>query len=1165
MYTLPHSFKTLVRDLSQSAEIDSRHARLIIYIEMTLSLAVRLGMEMESLTVGWVLLSRMPLHHLLMSRLTPEQRHMHANVALIIPLSSRFAWENALVQYAKLPPKHRLYAVQLQRLDDQTILSCRQEPCPDPFREERYGTILSDTLPFEERNRQYARAGKTYSLRVKASKRETQFGHVTITPSMEPDIGSHDALWFEAPRAHQPISLRLNDLMPTAQFLDVREKQLGGHEHWVHDLKQIRYCHAVWDDEHVTLTEPNTSPLHLERSVHLPGMVSAGKTTLAKLIIAHCIRQDLDIRITMVVGDSHTAIETAHQVNGWFYDDPAGDDVVAVPILGASQREIHLGRLLASHEYANCRKYGRPHWGERWLMPVCPLASKIEWEGDQDVIIPAGGEPCERLISKPRKNRGKGEVHVCPLFHRCPAKQMYRDMPRARVWVITPGALSQAALPRHLDRRIIKMGDLVYEQSDLVILDEVETIVDWYDRTFARREALTNGRNGLLDRLDPQITEYWNGNRVLPADERRWIIPARESIKVLSSVLTEIANDRHKRTVHKWVERGSFSPNQLAYRLARRLAGLKEWDNATTLPEERRRNNELADIAFQPFNELLNRTLDPLRRDPDEGDPAGQLARLMQAINNLADDASDAAILVQCYDWILQHYPDIETKLVTLKFKLEQSDNSYDQDYLREYLDRSVDDLAQRLQFLLMVALLDRHVHIVLQEWHNKPETMDAEQPFSRIPRGMRNILPLPLTGQQYGFVRAEEDPNRLSLFAYTNIGRSYLLDFDHLRQDIEGTRGPNVLALSGTSYLPDSTAFHVTLPPAGILLAPEQTETAIRESRFIWKYFTDEHDQPIFISGERDKEQQFRRLMKAMLADSGVPGGFLRKTLDSLEALGRKCPEQWEDRARVLLLTNSYKQAEVAAQMLRDGWREASRTIFDLKRGSGSEDYEIEMELASNSLKRIDIEQFAQREGRILIAPMQSIGRGFNILNNTPERKAAFGAVFFLTRPLNPPHDMEAMAQELNRYALGWAANPAFGAWAEDTLYKRALKVRDCATELRRLIDHRYGYEHLIDHAELGVYPRRDLAATTAGRIMQAVGRLLRGGVPFNAYFVDAAWSPDLARTGDRHRVEPETTSLLTAVIDVLSDYTAHNEIGRHLYGGFCEALSATENRDSN
>lgn len=1170
MYSPPSSFDSLVSDLTLETG-NSALARLLVYVELTLTLACRLGFESEPLTVGWVLLSRMPLYHPLLNRLTAEQRRMHANAALIVPLSSRFAWENALVQYAKDIPAHlRLYAVQPLPLDGQWIEFCRQQPCPHPLREERYTAILSETLPYRFRTRREVSVGKIYRVRVKDLDGKPRGGWVTIDESLRPEARG-DVPWFVGRRPRTVFSARLSDLLPTAHFLDERERQLSERAHWVRDLQQIRYRKATFSDDQFTLGPENESPLHLEGMVHLPGMVSSGKTTLAKLIIAYCVQNGWDIRITMVVGDSHTAIEIAHQVNSWFYDDPAGGDVVAVPLLGATQREVHLGRLMESREYSLSLEKGKAHWGERWLMPACPLASRIQWEDQVNIVISAGSEPCQRL--KAHDSEGGGAYHVCPLFHRCPSKQLYRDMPRAQLWVTTPGALSQAALPLHLDARIVKLGDLVYEQSDLVILDEVETIVDWFDRTFAVREELTNGKNGLLDQLDTQITQYWNSNRVLPPNHRRWIIPAREAIKVLSGILTTIADPNQERVVKNWVRRGSFAPNQLAYRLARRLAGLKEWDSATTLPEERHRNDSLASAAFEPFNELLNRTPDPLRYQvpPDRGetDKVGALARLMQAMNNLADDVFDEGIFLQCRGWILQWYPDVETRLAELRARLQASDDSFDREYLDKHLDRTVDEMVQRLQFVLMVALLDRHMHIVLQEWHNKPENLDAAEPFRRIPRGMQNILPLPLTGKQYGFVNGgskhdDDARNKLSLFAYTNIGRSYLLDFNHLREDIEGTPGPHVLAFSGTSYLPDSTSFHVITPPMGILMAPKHTEAAINNSRFVWKYFVDDKNRPIFVSGRRPMEHQIRLLMKAMADDGGLPGGFIGKLLDWMEAQGRENPDLWGDRARVLLLTNSYSQARVAAQTLRECWRDKAGLIFHLRHGSKDEDYQIET-VRDGTLQRVDIERFARTGGRVLAAPMQSIGRGFNILNDAPEPKAAFGAVLFLIRPMKQPHDLEVIAQELNRYMLEWAANPRFTAWQADTLYKRAINARDKVFELRRFIENRRSYAWLIDNAELNAYPRRDLAATTAGHIVQAVGRLLRGGVPFYAYFVDAAWSPELAKTGDAHRKEGEETSLLTAVINILSDYADANEIGKHLYGGLSEALIATENRDSN
>lgn len=99
-----------------------------------------------------------------------------------------------------------------------------------------------------------------------------------------------------------------------------------------------------------------------------------------------------------------------------------------------------------------------------------------------------------------------------------------------------------------------------------------------------------------------------------------------------------------------------------------------------------------------------------------------------------------------------------------------------------------------------------------------------------------------------------------------------------------------------------------------------------------------------------------------------------------------------------------------------------------------------------------------------------------------------------------------------------------------------------------------------LFDNEELLCYPRKDLAATTLGYIIQAVGRLLRGGVPFRAYFVDAAWGPVNAKTPGV--ADTPKTSLLTAMIQLLAEYVAGDDknaeemICRPLYGPLATAL---------
>lgn len=186
----------------------------------------------------------------------------------------------------------------------------------------------------------------------------------------------------------------------------------------------------------------------------------------------------------------------------------------------------------------------------------------------------------------------------------------------------------------------------------------------------------------------------------------------------------------------------------------------------------------------------------------------------------------------------------------------------------------------------------------------------------------------------------------------------------------------------------------------------------------------------------------------------------------------------------------------------------------------------------------------------------MNAIGRGFNILN--ANGKAAFGTGYFLTCPYPHPHDTQAIAQELNRRALDWADNPDFIAWKEDGIQQRAEAVRRRAAQCWRSAEYRSYYSTLRNDKELYAFPRRDLAATTAGLIIQAVGRLLRGGVPFYAYFVDAAWAPNYAKD---KTAETPRTSLLAAIIDLLEDYVHDDPIGNALYEPLADAIAAIEN----
>lgn len=619
------------------------------------------------------------------------------------------------------------------------------------------------------------------------------------------------------------------------------------------------------------------------------------------------------------------------------------------------------------------------------------------------------------------------------------------------------------------------------------------------------------------------------------------------------------------------------------------LVGLEEFDSRDTSEDERKQNAKAAQVAFKPF-EALSRG-DLLTTSERTRPEVAQLVDILQRINSSGESASSHQIHRECSRWIVATFPHVEDDLEQLREKIRGRSRQANQDGSSkkakpEDKADSLTSLAYRLQFALTASLLDHHTRIVFYEWQHSPPPLGSDPPRHHMPASMLNILPLPATGRQFGtyYVQSQmastrrQRSNTLTLFAYTNVGRSYILNFHRLLTDLTGRRGPNVLALSGTSYLPHSTRFHICSAVRGVLVPEPQAMDAIAKSSFT---FLPQYNkgQPIRISGspEAQKMGLFKDMSKALVGRAG--NGHLGQMLQELEILGKDESEYWGDRKRLLLFVNSYEQASWFAKSLHRSWPALRGKIYCLKRASldtldepSSSGTESEPDEGVRFLLRTDIEAFAQTEGLILVAPMSAIGRGFNILNS--QDKAAFGAVYFLTRPYPHPHDTRAIAQEMNRRVLEWPENEDFVAWQQDGVNERAKTLRKKAGQYWRTVEQRSYYKTLHDDDErgddeekLGAFPRKDLAATTVGLVIQAVGRLLRGSVPCKAFFVDAAWAPKSAISSKEEDeaspiLDTEKTSLLVAMILVITDYAYEPDtVGYCLYKPLANALEKTEN----
>ncbi len=1144
--------------------LTASEARTLLHVELAFALAEMLGFADEPVTAPWALLSGMLLREMRLQQLDDVKRRALANARQLLPYGPRFAWVNALRDYLALPAHApRSYEFEYADPSPTLIVNAKKLP-PNRIHADLYQRCLTEPLPWHQRSvPKLAQAATDYQFRAVVPTDDqqplmalvpVQFSAAALAgvPELPPE-------WLPPRPAREPLRLTRATLKTIAANLDQREVDLA--------RKYRGYRLQNWADRLGNLTfqlvqagklQP-TDELPIEGFMHLAGMVASGKSTLAMLLAAYFCELPPGRRITLVVGDVQSAVGLANQLNTWFADDPETSPPVAVPLLGRSTRETHRRAFAHSDDYRQHLARRQPHWGERWLSPLCPLQACLtdnvvttQLEGH---LLPTGREPCQRLYklppapaAAPRRPAPAAPVasrtaESCPFLPSCPQYQLYRDMPAAAVWITTPGGLTSGSLPPQFERRPLKLGELVYEQSDLVIFDEADTIIKWLDDFYAQELKLTGGQRGLFDTITLPTERHAIRTRVMPPGTQRWVGAERAAQQVVSALLTLLTPGRGPGFLQQWVASHQFTPLSLSYRLARAIAGLEEYDRPEVPEPQRQANEQLTRLVLQPFEALLDEPdlLRPLSRRAQEQAATRALWQLLQRLSNAEESASDAELRTECAGWLQA-------------FGLSQVPGG------PERPAADIERLAYQLQLVLTVALLDRHSRIVFYEWDQRPAGVLVDTPNYRSRAAMPSLLPLPLTGRQFGTYYASGSrqagaaDHALSLFAYTNVGRYYVLHFHELFADLTGERGPHVLALSGTSYLPDSTTFHVGAPQ-GLLSPPAEARAAIARSKFAFLPQRDAQDKGIRISGGGRQAETMGRITQLMKGLAGRGGqGQLTEMLERLHQLGQQDPAQWADRGRLLLFVNSYDQARWAADALRHSWLAQRMGIRYLVPQTAGEPPE-------GGLLRADIEQFAHRhEACVLIAPLNAVGRGFNILN--AHGRAAFGAVYFLTRPYPHPHDAQAVARELNRRTFDWLHDGEQEAWQADGLLGKANAARRQALRYWRQAESRSYYSTLYDEPALGAYPRRDLAATTLGYVIQAMGRLLRGGVPFHAFFVDAAWAPNNAapRTGSPQPDAPET-SLLAAMIERLRVYTSDDDpVGQALYQPLQEAMEAIE-----
>jgi hypothetical protein len=1140
---------------------DSSLPTLLLQVELGLYLLEVLGCTHEAVESVWAWLTNLDFADKKRKNLNGKQKQALANACVLLRFG-KFDWIAALKTYAALSPEWRCY-----RIDPNDLtLPLMREPNGPKYVTGRFTTykraLFQEIMPYRVRDRKVASSGpvvfKTQYPRPRVITASLNEAAVNVASAANSSLLSFQ----QGPQQKKRVSVIYADLLCMAKELDDLEdaSDIVPRTQWVKLVNDV--IHYRLFQVNGRLGPANSDSLELSGHVHLPGTVGAGKSTMAKLIAVYGARYG-NWRTTIVVSDIMTAINLADSLNRILVKK--GEQPLAVPLLGRSTRYLHISKVYRSDTFTE------ESWSPRWLDTRCAIQGMVAVNELQEGPLRPGDEPCERLYEKEIDLDDYNKRLLCPLFAICPVHQIYRDMPHASIWITTPGAMAKSRLPIQIEPRQIPLGELIYHESDLVVFDEVETIQQWFDNEYAMSQSLIDTTGGALSTIDRITSEFLVRENTLSDHARRWITSESRAREVALYICDML---RGSGTLKTWVGQRYFTAFRLFSDLSQKLLGVVA-NLPVSLQQEQAIRTMLDD--FDRFHD--DNIMPPFK--PATSLSVVHLHRIADAILARSGSAVDERTIKMCESWIHTYVPDIENTLKMLKQKMAAWEKTEAMRKRRSQASSSErpDDMNTfilRLEFAIAVSVLERLVRITFDEWYNAPPAIASkirsEDRLQRVPPDLIGVLPTAPTGSLFGFLYNDEGKKadesapaeplptrnrRLLTFRYHSVGRWYLLHFHDMLKPL-GYPGPNVLSLSGTSWLPDASSWHVDVKPLGVMETNQKGRRAIEACHFRFLPQLDDKGYPIAVSGSGDLEDSVWRLTRELAGTPSPAQCPLQRELQTLENLARQKPLLWKDRQRILLFVNSYDQVKQVVAALLSKQPTWEHLIYGVMQQKGDADDQTDQwrparQVMGQHIGRGDIESFALlTNGKILVAPLQAIGRGYNILNE--DRIAAFGSVFFLTRPMPLPFDMVKRAQWMNRQVLDWCADDTHAVWQASSYGQKGEQLRKKAHDEWDWYEggptgQVHGFQYLTEQR------KRDLAASLAGIIIQACGRLLRGGVPFRATFVDAAWAPHTADPKSKERDTPKN-SLLLAMIQVLDGYCKRDPIAQALYSPLVKAL---------
>ncbi|MEK3992632.1 hypothetical protein [Robertmurraya sp. FSL R5-0851] len=838
---------------------------------------------------------------------------------------------------------------------------------------------------------------------------------------------------------------------------------------------------TYWQDrqKNVTLysTDSTKKALEYDTQVGIAGLVGAGKTTFIHLETFRLVQQGNKCGIV--------TMNTADTLK-WVYDLYL-TGIKAVPIIGKTNMDSHLQQFI--------QKITRTTDEDKHILSELALNYVLSFFGgvcimdsfskNADPTIPLKEYPCTKLQMSESKDR---EMYLCPLYLTCGMFEADRQLSEADVWIGTSAAIQQSAPYTFMNPQHKTYYDLMNMYLDVIYVDEADGIQDTFDAMYNTKNQLFGNHEQSFEMLRQTAFALLDQNQKIQNDTNirrfaHYMDLANRSKNLIFGLI------QNKESVRKFLKKRTFSPQLLLSNVTRKWFELPKDEDVMKnelfqwfFQQERFNSEEYLKLVVSQINEVETIKMDSRY----EGKEAEKFEMEMSVIRT----------------FLIKHvFPNIK---------------GINQPILED------DDVAKFMLYLYFYVfdtcfynILELKDYVEIRTNSNLDEFIEVtyQHIYKYLP-----FIPDALTMRRFQYYFKESSKAQqygtFEVYQYLGVGRSSLTNWGTLYQHRD-KQETSIVFLSGTSYAVGSTHYHVDVPISYLLESKIETPPTIEQFSHV---FLDHENEPIFISGvsEEQKEIQLKRLSQQM-----VP--LIRQELHHWQIdendinKGRK----------VLLVVNSYVQAQWVYQALIPFFQDKVQAITK--------------QSANENILRDEVIYAADKDIDVLVVPLQSINRGYNILKKN-SFYSYFGSVMFMVRPYLVTQNVSNAISILNGYL------PALV--DEAARYKKYFGdgIQHVVKRSNEIFEKLIASEEAFDTLEEEI--REIISWYTFVNVWQMIGRTLRGNTDARVHYVDAKFSYNRkteALNKKNNNLLEEWNNILTQRDDIIID---------KLYQPFIESL---------